>query len=357
MRPVTFASTFALFLLLGCKGGPHYTNFDAGDDGGDDASPADAMIDAMPRPDAEPGPPEFASCDGLATTCGPSSNADCCATADVTGGTFYRSYDAATDLFNDMSYAATVSNFRLDTYEVTVGRFRKFIAEGPATQQNAPGGGAGAHDSIVGSGWQTSWNASLATNSTTLITALKCSSTYQTWTDTAGSNENKPINCITWYEAFAFCAWDGGYLATEAEWNYAAAGGTEQRAFPWSSPANSTAIDCSYANYKINNPVGTYCVNGTTGAANRVGSESPTGDGLWGQADLGGNVEEWVLDGYSATYGTPCNDCANLTEGNRGMRGGAFGFPASSARTGDRLNTSATQRSPSVGIRCARPAL
>jgi len=30
-----------------------------------------------------------------------------------------------------------------------------------------------------------------------------------TWTDTAGSNENQPVNCLDWYTAFAFCAWDG----------------------------------------------------------------------------------------------------------------------------------------------------
>jgi hypothetical protein len=60
------------------------------------------------------------SCNGLAATCGPSGTADCCASNLVTGGTFNRS--------NDANYPATVANFRLDNYEITVGRFRKFVA-------------------------------------------------------------------------------------------------------------------------------------------------------------------------------------------------------------------------------------
>lgn len=298
------------------------------------------------------------SCDGLAATCGPAGNGNCCESPPVAGGTYSRSYDVAGDgMYSDPSFVATVSDFRLDKYEVTVGRFRNFVMAGQGTQVGPPAEGAGAHANIPGSGWESSWNGRLAAGVDELVAAVKCQAAYQTWTDTAGNNESLPMNCVTWYEAASFCAWDGGYLSTEAEWNYAAAGGNEQRAYPWSSPAGSTTIDCSYANYFRNSPSGNYCVNASSGGLNRVGSESPKGDGRWGQSDIEGNVFEWTLDWYADPYPTTnCDDCANLTPTTlRVIRGGSFNSDAVTLRTGRHLVVDPpTTRFLNVGFRCAR---
>ena len=151
------------------------------------------------------------SCSGLAATCGPSSSESCCTSPLVTGGTFYRSYDGVTTYPNDFTskaYPATVSDFRLDTYEITVGRFRKFVA---AYSQNMIAAGAGKNPNNASDpGWDTAWNTSLPANAAALETVVACNATYQTWTPSTGSNENRPMNCINWYEAFAFCIWDGG---------------------------------------------------------------------------------------------------------------------------------------------------
>jgi formylglycine-generating enzyme required for sulfatase activity len=303
-------------------------------------------------------PGNLPSCTGLAVNCGSGLNDSCCSSPVVNGGTYYRSYDVATDgKYPSQSNPATVSDFRFDRYEVTVGRFRKFVNAGKGTQASPPPSGAGANPYIAGSGWDSSWNASLLADTATLTgsSGVNCDATYQTWTASAGSNEDKPINCVSWFEAFAFCAWDQGFLPTEAEWNYAAAGGSDQRAYPWSNPPASVAIDCSYANYHINNPAGTYCVNGTTGAANNVGSESPKGDGKWGQSDLAGNVSEWNLDWYAATYTNPCADCANLTpsSNSRVMRGASFDSANPSDLRASSRNTVA-YRNVGTGFRCAR---
>lgn len=308
----------------------------------------DAAVDA-----ALPLPP---SCMGLALSCGPSGRGNCCEPAEsVEGGTFSRGYDKAPDLYNDDNYPATVSTFVLDKYEVTVGRFRKFVEAGSGlgTRASPPAAGTGAHPRLAGSGWDNAWNTSLVTNTLELEAAVKCSPPGQTWTDIPDINENKPINCVTWHEAMAFCIWDGGYLPTEAEWNYAATGGDEQRAYPWSNPASDLTITCLHANYQINNPSGASCV----GLTNRVGSESIMGDGRWKHSDLAGNVWELMLDRYADPYPYPqnCQDCANLMiSTDFVIRGGSFAHYSSDLRTAIRYNNASSTRSIYIGFRCAR---
>ncbi len=277
-----------------------------------------------------PGP----SCAGLPETCGPQKNENCCLSPVVLGGTYNRS--------NRAEYPATVSDFRLDRFEVTVGRFRAFVKGFP---QNLPKEGAGAHPLLPQSGWFSSWNSLLPKDNAALKTELKCNN-GPTWTEAAGNNEELPINCINWYEAFAFCAWDGGRLPTEAEWNYAAAGGAEQRVFPWSNPPDDQTIDPTYAVYDNQ-------------WLSPVGSRSPKGDGKWKQADLGGNLAEWILDWYDMSYDSMCIDCAKLSPvvERRALRSGDWtddnAYIVTSYRDYDIPVGNSEWRS-SQGIRCAR---
>jgi formylglycine-generating enzyme len=303
--------------------------------------------------------PVISSCIGLPATCGTNGLDSCCNSPSVPGGMYYRSYDLAGDnRSGDPTASATLSAFRLDKYEVTVGRFRRFVRAGMGTQASAPPPGSGAHSNIVGSGWNSSWTPMLTANTTALISAVKCNS-LPTWTDEPSGNENRPINCITWYEAMAFCAWDGGYLPTEAEWNYAAAGGDQQRGYPWSNPASDLRLDGSHASYNDISVNPMNCVgDGLPGCAVTdmvlVGTK-PAGDGRWGHSELAGNVSEWTLDAYSSSYSIPCADCANLADPTyRVSRGGDFQNGNSTLRTGDRLTAVPGDRKYYQGIRCAR---
>lgn len=299
------------------------------------------------------------SCAALPHTCGAAGNDDCCNSPMVAGGTYFRSFDRANDSGSgDMSAPATISSFRLDKYEVTVGRFRAFVEGGQGTQVNPPMTGTGANPHVPGSGWEAAWNQFLPADKPAFTTYLhQCpsvnSTSFATWTDTPAANENLPINCVSWYFAMAFCAWDGGFLPTEAEWNYAAAGGDEQRVYPWSSPANmSTTIDNTYASYNcMGDGVPTCAFTDILPVGMR-----PKGDGRWGQSDLTGNVMEWVLD-WDEPYLNPCPDCAYLgpLHEERVLRGGQwYNAPVQYLRTGTRTSAPDQENGPDRGFRCAR---
>jgi formylglycine-generating enzyme required for sulfatase activity len=287
---------------------------------------------------------------GLAANCGASASESCCATRPVDGGSFYRSND--TNLPK-----ASITAFKLDRFEVSVGRFRKFVESLP---ESAPSAGDGAHPQIKSSGWQAAWLGQLPGDRDKFSTALFTCYPLSTWTaapaeDAAASQENLPVNCVTWYDAFAFCAWDGGRLPTETEWNFAAAGGDQQRAYPWSSPPGSTTIDVRHASYDCladGSAAGQCALTDVTG----VGVLSPTGDGRWEQADLAGNVAEWTLDSYAPSYAvSTCNDCADLSQASpRVIRGGSFESSKSFVESSARAPFDTSARDPNVGFRCAR---
>ncbi len=161
-----------------------------------------------------------------------------------------------------------MSSLRLDKYEVTVGRFRPFVA------------------AVVAVGRRPSAQANTRT-------------------------------CVNWDEAFAFCIWDDGVLPSEAEWEYADAGGRRSTRVPVGSTDRGTTP--LYAIYGCNVQAdGGLCRPAPVGSATM-------GAGKWGQHDLAGNVSEWTADFY-ASYVDPCTDCVNATTivGARVMRGVDF---------------------------------
>src|SRR5262249_7007829 len=141
------------------------------------------------------------------------------------------------------------------------------------------------------------------------------------------------------------------------EWNFAAAGGTDQRVYPWGStdPTSTNglaAFGCYY------NGSGT-CSSVSNIA--RVGSFED-GAGRFGQMDLAGNVMEQMRDGNNSTLikYTPasCFDCEDLqSPGNSQVRGGSFASYSaalySSARS-DLDVAGALGSRANYGARCAR---
>jgi formylglycine-generating enzyme required for sulfatase activity len=290
------------------------------------------------------------------TDCG-SGSESCCTSLAVTGGTYNRTYRNSGSGPTGQADPATLSNFRLDKYLVTVGRFRQFVtayaggwrpSAGSGKHTYLTGGGLAATAGGTETGWDTTWNGTtyLHPTSSTLTGGSYCDGAHATWTASAtGGHENLPINCVNWYDAYAFCIWDGGFVPSETEWEYAAAGGSQQRQYPWGTTAPGTMNQ--YAIY------GSYYTGNSTGLA-PVGTAA-MGAGLWGQLDLAGEIWEWNLD-WKQTYVNPCVDCVNLTTATyrlvRGDNyGGSVGNLVPTVRGGD---IAPEGRDSNFGVRCSR---
>ena len=238
-------------------------------------------------------------------------------------------------------HPASVSAFALDKYEVTVGRFRAFVQSGGATQANPPREGNGTHPLIAGSGWDSAWNPNLPADHDALVASVDCGR-FDESPDAA--TDTQPMGCVNWYEAFAFCAWDGGRLPTEAEWEYTAAGGAQNRVFPWGND--------------ITQPLPANYVDNHSSPQLPVGSE-PLGNGRWGHADLAGSIEEWTVDYFSIDYyeqtEAGCTDCANIGRTFvRTMRGGGYRSARNYLRAVARYWANPQSNGGTLGVRCAR---
>jgi serine/threonine protein kinase len=153
---------------------------------------------------------------------------------------------------------------------------------------------------------------------------------------------DQPAVCVTWFDAQDYCAWVGGQVPSEAQWEYAARG-PDGRIYPW---GNNTP-DSTLLNY-----------NNNVGRPAAVGSY-PGGASWVGALDMAGNVWEWVYDWYDeGYYGN--SSALNPTGPNNGeyrvFRGG--GWPSNSAlvRVATRFGSTPTDEDVGLGIRCILPA-
>jgi formylglycine-generating enzyme required for sulfatase activity len=255
--------------------------------------------------------------------------------------------------WDEFAVNARVTLFYPDALEVTVGRFARFVeAFEEWTQAGNPRPGAGEHTFIPGTGWQAAFRLPVSRDA--LEAAVTSCAFVNTYT-MRETNPELPMNCVSWFEAFAFCAWDGKRLLTEAEWELAAKGGIEDRVYPWGSEPEPTPDHAVYGCFASGSSAPQCEADDVLAVGSRM-----LGNSRHGLRDMAGSVAEWVFD-KEGLYTDPCIDCAN-TESERNptsrmFRGGDYSSGPVLLAAERRNMMDEAGRINFIGFRCARSLL
>ncbi len=156
--------------------------------------------------------------------------------------------------------------------------------------------------------------------------------------------DDYPIVYVGKADAAAYCAWAGGALPTEAQWEKAARG-TDGRVFPWGNTWDASKCANSFVTALISpEPVGSFA----------------DGASPYGCMDMAGNVDEWVSDGWDATYyqSAPNINPPGAVNGDYGViRGGAWDDANNDNYLRSYLRMSLSigyDRNSHVGFRCMK---
>ena len=183
----------------------------------------------------------------------------------------------------------TIKPFWMDTSEVTVSQFKKFLAE-----SNHP---------FNGDLWKGIYQYS--------------------------PTDSHPMINVDWHDATAYAKWAGKRLPTQKEWEFAAGGGLIDKEYSW---GNDVSLARDYANYR-----GVGGRDKWDRITAPVGSLQPNGYGLY---DMAGNVWEWCQDSYDSD------------QKRKVLRGGSWDIFPPTLRLSARSSFNPDNRNHDSGFRC-----
>jgi formylglycine-generating enzyme required for sulfatase activity len=243
---------------------------------------------------------------------------------------------------------AIADPFRMDKYEVTVGRFRQALRDGfkppsPLRTNN------GAFPTVPSQ-------------------TMSADPRYCTYSDQPMGRETYPMNCVDWPTARAFCQSYGGDLPLEVQWELATSlsGRPSKTPYPWGgddlhAPTCDQAVFGRCIEYSTNDKEDCSSQGyGPMPVDARVHEGGDLSLGL-GIADLAGSLGEWMADS-SHSMGDNCwmtqplhmPSCTDPNAVLTSIRGGDWATWGDQIDYGGRIGGKPTYAEPPNGFRCVR---
>lgn len=234
----------------------------------------------------------------------------------IEGGTFLMGNRDANEKDDNIAHTVFISSFNLNKYEVTNKEYCKFLNAKEIS----------SNDILE--------YIDMESNYCKIVLEKKQYKVLHGY-------EDYPVVSVSWFGADAYCRWVGGRLPTEAEWEYAAKGGSKQKKFNYSG---GYEID-KYAWYKNN-----------TNALSKIGTRYPNSLGLY---DMSGNAAEWCSDYYEfknfINNTTVVNNPKGARKGNSKIyKGGAWSDDKIYCQVFYRNTTSPYRKTEFIGFRVAK---